>query len=225
MNERRFAPWMIAAVVLAAFVVAGLLVALSQLGGTQGDNGGEIQSLMSGIPQNGDRLGQKDAPVEIRIYEDLQCPACAQFTRDSLPEVIKKHVESGEVSLVSETLAVIGPDSLPAAKAAMAAGKQDRHWQYATLFFLNQGQENSGYVTGEFLTGIAEQTKGLNVEKWNDARGDKELESRLQDIQGRAVENGIQSTPTLVVSGPGGERKLVGAVPAADVTQAIEKVK
>jgi protein-disulfide isomerase len=226
MNEKRFAPWMIAAVILAAFVVAGVLVGLSQLGGTSAeDEGEEVQNLMSGIPQDGERLGREDAPVEIRVYEDLQCPACAQFTRDSLSQIIEEHVKPGEVKLVSETLAFIGPDSVPAAKAALAAGDQDRHWQYATLFFLNQGPENGGYVTDEFMTNIAEQTRGLKVEQWNESREDGELESKLQEVQDTASDNGVESTPTIVVSGPGGERELVGAVPAEDVTRAIEEVE
>lgn len=226
MSERRVAPWMVAGVILAAFVVAGLLVALSQLGGAgQSGDGEEATEFLSGIPQNGDRLGREDARVEIRLYEDPQCPACAQFTRDSLPEIVEKHVEGGEVSLVSKTLAFLGPDSVPAALATLAAGEQDLHWQYATLFFLNQGQENSGYVTDEFLTGIAEQTPGLNVERWNESRDSRELESKLQGIQEEAADRGIEGTPTLVVSGPNGERELVGAVPAQDVTEAIREVR
>lgn len=226
MSERRVAPWMVAGVILAACVVAGLLVALSQLGGaSQSGDGEEAIEFLSGIPQDGSRLGREDAPVEIRLYEDQQCPACAQFTRDSLPKVVEEHVAGGDVRLVSKTLAFLGPDSVPAALAALAAGEQDLHWQYATLFFLNQGQENSGYVTDEFLTEIAEQTPGLNVERWNESRNSQELESELQKIQDEAADRGIEGTPTLMVSGPNGERKLVGAVPAQDVTEAIREVE
>lgn len=103
-------------------------------------------------------------------------------------------------------------------------GEQDRYWQYATLFFLNQGQENGGYVTDEFLTDLAQRTPGLGVERWNERRNSGELEAKLQDVQDRASEAGIESTPTLVVSGPNGERELVGAAPAEEVTAAIEEV-
>lgn len=133
-------------------------------------------------------------------------------------------MEPGEVRVVSETLAFLGPDSVPAGMAALAAGEQDRYWQYATLFFLNQGQENGGYVTNEFLTDLAQRTPGLDVERWNERRNSGELEAKLQDVQDRASEAGIESTPTLVVSGPNGERELVGAVPAEEVTAAIEEV-
>lgn len=225
MSERRVAPWMVAGVILAAFLAAGLLVGLSQLGGAGGSaDEEEMLEMLSGIPQEGSALGREDAPVEIRLYEDLQCPACAQFIRDSFPEIVERHVKPGDVRVVSETLAFLGPDSVPAGMAALAAGEQDRYWQYATLFFLNQGQENSGYVTDGFLTGLAERTPGLEVERWNERRNSDELEQKLQSVQDRASEAGIESTPTLVVSGPNGERELVGAVPADEVTAAIEEV-
>lgn len=202
-----------------AVAVAGLLVLLSQLGG------GGSRETFAGIPQNGTRLGEEDSPVTIRLYEDFQCPACAQFARDTLPEVVERYVEPGETKLVSETLAFLGPDSVTTARAAIAAGEQDRYWQYAFLLFENQGQENSGYATDEFLTDLARQTQGLDVGQWNEARDAAFVDEELRAVQERANESGVRATPTLVVSGPEGERKLRGAVPISEVESAIEAVK
>jgi protein-disulfide isomerase len=94
----------------AAVAVAGLMVVLSQLGG------GGLQDALAGVPQDGTRLGRDDAPVTIQLYEDFQCPACGQFARETLPEVVERHVEPGDVKLISETLVFIGPDSVPAAR-------------------------------------------------------------------------------------------------------------
>lgn len=203
-----------------AVLVAGLLVVLSQLGGG-GASGGDL----SGIPQDVTRLGKKDAPVTIRLYEDFQCPACAQFARETLPEVIDRHVRSGEVKIVSENIVFLGPDSLPAARAAVGAGDQDRYWQYAHLLFENQGTENSGYVTDEFLTDLATQTPGLDVKKWDEARNAPSSKEEVQAAQQSAADAGVQATPTLVVSGPGGQKKLQGAVPIGVVESAIKEVK
>jgi protein-disulfide isomerase len=203
--------------VAAAVAVAGLMVMLSQLGG------GGLQEALAGIPQEGTRLGRDDAPVTIQLYEDFQCPACGQFARETLPKVVERHVEPGDAKLVSETLVFIGPDSVPAARAAFAAGQQDRYWQYATLLFENQGAENSGYVTDEFLTNLARQTDGLDVNEWNEAR-QSSFEKELLAAQQRAEEDGVNSTPSLVVSGPDGQVTLRGAVPAEDVDGAIQEV-
>jgi protein-disulfide isomerase len=206
--------------VVVAVVVAGLMVVLSQL-----DGGGGSQEQFAGIPQAGTRLGEEDAPVTIRLYEDFQCPACAQFARETLPDVVERYAEPGEAKLVSETLAFLGPDSVTTARAAIAAGEQDRYWQYAFLLFKNQGAENSGYATDEFLTNLAEETEGLDVERWNEARNDAFVDEELQAVQQKANEVGVQATPTLVIFGPGGERKLSGAVPIEEVEAAVEEVK
>lgn len=201
-----------------AIAVAGLLVVLSLLGGGGG------QEMLGDIPQDGTTLGREDAPVTIQLYEDFQCPACGQFARETLPEVVERHVEPGNVKLVSETLAFLGPDSVSTARAALAAGEQDRYWHYAVLLFDNQGAENSGYATEEFLTNLAEETEGLNVARWRQARSTLSVEEELRAVKGRANEDGIDSTPSLVVSGPGGERILRGAVPIEEVDRVIEEV-
>lgn len=163
--------------------------------------------------------------MTIRLYEDFQCPACAQFARETLPEVVERNVETGEVKLVSETLAFLGPDSVSTARAAIAAGEQDRYWQYAYLLFQNQGAENSGYATEEFLTNLAEETEGIDVNEWDEARSEGFVEEELNAVQKKANEDGVNSTPTLVLSGPEGEGKLRGAVPIEEIEKAIREVK
>lgn len=73
-------------------------------------------------------------------------------------------VRPEDAKLVGGTLAFLGPDCETAAAAALAASEQDRYWQYSHRLFDSQAAENSGYVTDEFLTGLAEETEGLDVE-------------------------------------------------------------
>lgn len=114
-----------------AIVVAAVLVALSYRSGTvDSASGGRVVSasadlrLYSGIPQKGTMLGNPNAPVTIRLYEDFQCPYCGEFGRDTLPELVTRYVKTGKVKLVSEPLAFLGTDSVEAAKAALAAGNR-----------------------------------------------------------------------------------------------------
>jgi protein-disulfide isomerase len=211
---------LVVAMAVVAVAVAGLLVVLSQLGGAEGS-----QEMFAGIPQDGTRLGREEAPVTISLYEDFQCPACGQFARETLPEVVERYVKPGEVKLISETLAFLGPDSISTGRAAIAAGEQDRYWNYAYLLFENQGSENSGYATEEFLTNLAEETQGLDVGEWEAARDASFVEEELEAAQQRASSEGVQATPTLVVSGPGGETTLRGAVPMSEVEKAVEEVR
>ena len=218
---------LLALIVGVAIVVAALLAVLSQFGGPQGGSasGADVGELYSGIPQNGTTLGKSDAPVTIYLYEDFQCPVCGQFSRQTFPEVVDRSVRGGGVKVVSEPVNVIGPDSVPAAKAALAAGEQDRYWQYAQLLFEHQGGENSGYVTDEFLKSQAQKTPGLDVGQWSSDLKGSSVTRQLQASQAKASSAGVQGTPTLIFSGPGGQTELVGFYDYDRISRAIDQVE
>jgi len=121
-------------------------------------------------------------------------------------------------------MAFLGPDSVTAARAAFAAGDQNLYWPYHTLLFENQGEENSGYVTDDFLRGLAEDTPGLDVHKWEDERAGNSFTQELGTVQAKAQAAGVNSTPTLIVKGPGGQVKIDVLKDYGQITSAIDKV-
>jgi protein-disulfide isomerase len=217
---------LLALLVGVAIVVAALLAVLSQLGGAGGSSAsnGDIGKLYSGIPQNGTTLGQSGAPVTVYLYEDFQCPYCGRFSREMFPELVDDYVRDGKARLVSEPLAFLGPDSVRAARAALAAGEQDRYWPYYSLLFENQGEENSGYVTGDFLEGLAEKTPGLDVDDWSATLDKDSLDSELEASQAKAGSAGVDSTPTLIFSGPGGQETIDELRDYDQISQAMDRV-
>ncbi len=210
--------------VAVAIVVAALLVVLSQLGGAGGGSGEDVGEFYSGIPQDGTTLGKGGAPVTVYLYEDFQCPFCGQFSREMFPDLVDDYVRDGEVKLVSETMAFLGPDSVTAARAALAAGEQNRYWPYYTLLYEDQGQENSGYVTDDFLRGLAEETPRLDVSEWEDQRAGDTFVKELEAVQSRAQASGINSTPTLVFKGPDGQTKIDRLTSYDQISSSIDKV-
>ena len=217
---------LLALIVGVAILVAALMVVLSQLGGAGGSSAssGDVGKLYSGIPQNGTTLGESSAPVTVYLYEDFQCPVCGQFSSETFPEMVDRSVRGGELKVISEPLIFIGSDSVPAARAALAAGEQDRYWPYAQLLFENQGQENSGYVTDDFLTDQARNTPGLDVEEWRSNLKGSSVTQQLQAAQATPQSAGVDATPTLIFSGPRGQTKLVGMQDYEQVSQAIAQV-
>lgn len=211
-------------IVLVAVAVAALLVVLSQLGGSGSASKSDVSQLYSGIPQKGTTLGKSDAPVTVYLYEDFQCPYCGQFSRDTFPKLVDNYVRNGKVKMVSEPLAFLGSDSVTAARAALAASEQNRYWPYYSLLFATQKQENSGYVTGDYLKGLAEKTPGLDVNKWSDHFDNKSFDSELKAAQSRAQDAGVNSTPTLVVDGPKGQKTLVGLRDYSQISKTIDKL-
>jgi protein-disulfide isomerase len=125
----------------------------------------EVQARFAGIPQKGDELGSPRAPVTLQEFADLQCPFCREYTEKVFPTLVSKYVRAGKLRIEFHNFDIIGPDSIKAAKLAGAAGLQNKLWNFVDLFYNNQQQENSGYVTDAFLTQIAGGVSGLNVQK------------------------------------------------------------
>jgi protein-disulfide isomerase len=95
-------------------------------------------------------------------FADLQCPFCARFDRDVLPAVVRRFVRPGRLRIELRPIVLLGAASAPAGAAAVAAGNQGRMWQFADLFYRNQGPENSGYVTDAFVARVAAAVPGLS---------------------------------------------------------------
>ena len=104
-------------------------------------------------------LGDPDAPVTVTEYVDLQCPICAEASKQTLPTLINDYVRTGKVKLQARTLSFLGPDSVRAAQVAAGAREQGRLWPFLETFYAAQGTENSGYVTDDFLREVADGSR------------------------------------------------------------------
>jgi protein-disulfide isomerase len=216
----------------AAIVAIVALIAISQSGGDDDGGGGspsnvlgaaQVDAELSGIPQQGQVLGDANAPVTVVEFGDPQCPACAAFAEQIAPELIASEVKGGSVRYEFQPYLIIGPDSEPAMTAALAAGEQGRFWNFLQLLYLNQGAENSGYVTDAYLTSIAEAAGVTDIEAWNQSRNSSQWDSVLSNGTSQAESNGFQGTPSIVVQGPNGQQALEG-FGLEEIRSAIQQV-
>jgi protein-disulfide isomerase len=189
-----------------------LCVALAGCGGDDSDGGTErppvrgaasLEERFRGVPQDGAVLGDRDAPFTLVEFADLQCPFCAQFDRLVLPAVVERFVRPGRLRVELRPVAFIGPDSRTGAAATVAAGAQDRMWQFADLFYRNQGAENSGYVTPEFLGRLADAA-GLEVERWQRESNSPRLVAELKRNARDAETARVTGTPSFRLGRTGG---------------------
>jgi protein-disulfide isomerase len=219
----------------AAVAVIVALIVISQSGGDDDGGGGtpsnvegaqQVNAQLSGITQSGAVLGDANAPVTVVEYGDPQCTACKFFSEQVAPELISSEVEPGNVKYEFRPYLIIGADSKPAMTAALAAGDQGRFWEYLQLFYLNQGGENSGYVTDDFLTSIARGAGVEDVDMWNTDRDDPKWDPVIQQGRTQAESLGFTGTPSIAVEGPNGQRAIGGST-IPDVQQiqaAIQQV-
>lgn len=161
-----------------------------------------VDSLLKGIPQEGLVLGKASAPVELIEFGDLQCPICKEYSEEILPEVIENKVKSGKAKIDFRNFPIISQESVPAGAAAIAAGAQGRGWNYIELFYRNQGEERSGYVTDDFMTSIAKGAGVKNIAKWNEARENPQATKEVEATNAEAQKFGFNGTPSFAIKGP-----------------------
>ncbi len=182
-----------------------------------------MDSELSGITQRGQVLGDANAPVTVTEFGDPQCPVCAAFAEQVAPELISTEVKGGSVKYRFQPFLIIGPDSKPAMKAALAAGQQGRFWNYLQLFYRNQGEENSGYVTDAFLTSIARAAGVQDIAAWNQSRNGTQWDSVIANGSNQAESLGFNGTPSILVAGPNGQKALSG-FGLSEIRSAIQDV-
>jgi protein-disulfide isomerase len=167
----------------------------------------EVASLISGISQKGNTLGAENAPVTLQYFGDLECPVCREFTLGALPTVIQKWVRSGKLRIEYRSLetATREPEVFTTQQvAALAAGKQNKMWDFIELFYHEQGEEDSGYVTEEYLHNLATQVSGLDLKTWGTDRQDGGLAEQIQEDAQQASQQGFTGTPSFLIGHTGG---------------------
>jgi protein-disulfide isomerase len=239
--RRRRRLQMLGGVVVVAAVVVAVAIAISVGGGSGSapkpassaarQAATQVEGLLAGIPQSGSTLGSPHAKVTLTEFGDLKCPFCRAFTLGAESRLISRDVRAGTVNIVYRSLCTAtcnGPQPqvfTPQQVAALAAGLQNRGWYYIQLFYHLQGDETTSYVTPSFLEGLARLVPGLDYAKWASDRGSPRLATQVAADQRAAQALGFTGTPSVLVQGPGGTRKIVVVGNYATYESAIRAVQ
>ena len=180
--------------------------AQTQANGAERGTDAEVAALLAGIPQRGNTLGDPNAPVRVQFFGDLQCPYCRRFTLEVLPSLIQSYVRPGKLKIEYRSLetATRDPETFKIQQvAALAAGEQNKMWEFIELFYHEQGHENRGYVTERYLEELAQQLRGLDLIAWTAARNDAALATTITSDAQVANKARVTSTPSFLLSKSG----------------------
>lgn len=189
------------------------------------DGSKEINALLAGILQSANALGQADAPVTLDYFGDLECPFCQQFSLEVLPSIIRRWVPTGKLRIRYRALqtATREPDVFLAQQvAALAAGNQNKAWDFVETFYAEQGEEGTGYVTEAYLDGIARQVDELDLTRWASDRKEPELAKEIAADAEAAADAGLTGTPTFLLGASAGAMKVFSPSEVSSFDTAIE---
>ena len=185
-----------------------------------------VQRLYGGIDQDGNALGDPDAPVTISIFNDLQCTDCADYQLETIPPLVEGLVRHGDARLEFRHRSLGQKETTLAAFAAAAAGVQGYEWQYIHLVFANQDQIRVSGATDEFLARVAESIPApeFDVEQWQADKDSPEVEAQIESDVQTALDLRLTAAPAAVVEGPSGSVELEDSPSVDEIEAAVAEV-
>jgi protein-disulfide isomerase len=213
---------------LGAVALCGAIVSISV--GTGGpkvirlQGGDQVQELLGGIQQDGADLGPPNAPVKISVFNDLQCSICDTYEIDTVEPLIEDYARTGKAKFEFRNYSLGSAETTKAAYAAVAAGQQDREWQFVETFFHNQDAAGTS-VSSDFLDDIVNSITDLDRTTWQQDMDSPEVKARVDADGTVAADYGLRVTgPSIVVEGPGGTKVLQDSPTVPEVQAAVASV-
>lgn len=179
----------------------------------------DLSMIPTGLTEEGDPvMGSPDAPVTIIDYSDYQCPHCASFSKNTLPQIVKNYVKAGQVRYIHKDMAILGEESQWAAQAAHCAADQGHFWEYHELLFEKQSGENQAAFSRDNLKQYAADL-GLDMTSFNQCLDQNEYADRVVKETQQGKQRGVKGTPSFFVN----NEFVEGDVPFNQMKDVIEK--
>jgi protein-disulfide isomerase len=233
---KKFFPFLLILGVLVIAIVGGFVLYTAQSAGGGNNSSGAIVTggsnntgsntpasprvLSPGATPAHER-GDTNAPVKLEEFGDFQCPVCARFYKD-LKQIEAEFGESKLcVTFREYPIQQLHPHALEAARAAEAAGLQNRFWEMHDLLYENQDtwvKENDPRAS---FIGYA-KSLGLDLQKFNGDLDGNIAASRSLDDQRRARDMGVTGTPTIFINGKPPRDRNIDSIRAA-INEALKE--
>ena len=163
-------------------------------GPSAADTGGGTGQLVREDSYRQEAVGSKVTIVE---FLDLECEACGAMY-PSVKRLLDEY--EGRITFVVRYFP-LHRNSVLAATAAEAAGRQGKYWEMYALLFENQGSwaEKSQPQTDVFIRYA--ESLSLDMARFRSDLNDPALEAKISRDKSDGVAAGVKGTPTFFING------------------------
>jgi len=155
--------------------------------------------------------GNDNAPVTIVEFSDFQCPFCAKFYTQTLPQIEEEYIKTGKARLVYRDFPLDShKNSQKAAEASECADDQGKFWEMHNIMFDNQDS-----IGVSSLKKYAENI-GLDTAKFNECLDSGKYQAEVQKDLADGQKYGVTGTPAFFING-----RLVSGAQPFDVFKGI----
>jgi protein-disulfide isomerase len=186
---------------------------------------GSVALYPAGEPTGQLLGGSLNSPIRIEVFSDFQCPACHDLYLKTIKQVLQEYSNSDKVCVIYHEFPLsmhqYSKEAARYSEAAAHLGQQKLLAVYDALFTEQEQWAKDGSLELTVSRAIPgddlKKLKKLIQEPGVEAGIDNEIKLGLEKHK-------IQSTPTLLISYPGKQQRVEGAVTYEVLKQFIDSI-
>ena len=163
------------------------------------DKGSASSSSSSSSQLSSHILGKGTTGVTLVEYGDYQCPYCGQYY-PLIKSVTDKYQDQIAFQFRNFPLSQVHQNAFAGARAAEAAGLQNKYWEMHDLLYEQQnswqGSTNVEPVFEQYATEL-----GLNLTKFKTDYASSAVNNVINADESEGTKLGVQGTPTFFLQG------------------------
>lgn len=161
-----------------------------------------VPGVVRGVDANGiPTIGDPSAPIHVVTVSDYACPHCQDYHDTDVPRFIEDYVLTGQATFGFVLTTGTGQFySETASQAALCAGEQGAFWEMsAEMFRLARTRQLASAFSLDQIRDSAKEM-GLDGDKLIECVASNRYASSLRQFRTFATDNGVNATPTVLVS-------------------------
>lgn len=163
--------------------------------------------------------GSESARVWFVMSSDFQCPYCREFHDKTWRSIEKDYVATGKIRVAFLNHPMpFHPFAVPAAEAAMCAGKQDRFYPMHDGIFATQERWAKSGNPQPVFDSLA-TSLGLRMDDWRGCVSTRATRAMVEADLERSKRGGVKGTPSFFI---GDQLAIEGVAPYAEFKKALD---
>lgn len=161
-----------------------------------------VPGVVRGVDANGiPTIGDPSAPIHVVTVSDYACPHCQDYHDTDVPRFIEDYVLTGQATFGFVLTTGTGQFySETASQAALCAGEQGAFWEMSEeMFRLARTRQLASAFSLDQIRDSAKEM-GLDGDKLIECVASNRYASSLRQFRTFATDNGVNATPTVLVS-------------------------
>lgn len=180
--------------IIAAVVL--IFVGIYMINSNKSDSGNKTSSTSAATNHT---LGKGTSGVTLQEFGDFQCPYCGDY-HATIKQVLAKYGDTIKFQFSNFPITSAHQNAFAAARAAEAAGLQNKYWEMHDLLYETQSQWSSASDPTPYFEQFAKQI-GLNEAQFKKDYGSAKVNDAINADMAKANKLNVTGTPSFFING------------------------